>query len=91
MDLVRRKEYTHQKRSLIKVETENNLYGEDNFAFNELTLQKKDTSSMITVHASLEGKYLNSYWADGLIRITSYNVCYTKLLRRLYGGRQCFH
>ncbi len=70
MDLVRRKEYTHQKRSLIKVETENNLYGEDNFAFNELTLQKKDTSSMITVHASLEGKYLNSYWADGLIVAT---------------------
>lgn len=70
MDLVRRKEYTHQKRSLLKVETENNLFGEDNFAFNELTLQKKDTSSMITVHASLEGKYLNSYWADGLIVAT---------------------
>jgi NAD kinase len=39
----------------------------DNIALNELTLHKKDTSSMITVHAKLDGKYLNSYWADGLI------------------------
>ena len=38
-----------------------------NIDLNELTLQKRDTSSMITVHASLDDKYLNSYWADGLI------------------------
>lgn len=67
MDKVYRKDYVHQKRSLLRVETEVNLFGDANFALNELTLQKKDTSSMITVHASLEGKYLNSYWADGLI------------------------
>tara|TARA_R110002072_G_scaffold20688_1_gene74777 strand:+ start:17461 stop:18339 length:879 start_codon:yes stop_codon:yes gene_type:complete len=67
MDLVKRKEFVHQKRSLISVETERNLFGEDNVAFNEITLQKRETASMITVHASLEGKYLNSYWADGLI------------------------
>ncbi len=70
MDLVHRKEFVYQKRSLIRVETERNLFGEDNIAFNEVTLQKKDTSSMITVHASLEDKYLNSYWADGLIVAT---------------------
>ena len=67
MDLVKRKEFEHQSRSLIRVETERNLFGEDNVAFNEVTLQKRETASMITVHASLEGKYLNSYWADGLI------------------------
>ena len=49
------------------VETEDNIYGEDNLALNELAVHKKDTSSMITVHATLDGKYLNSYWADGLI------------------------
>ncbi|MEJ6777480.1 MAG: NAD kinase [Crocinitomicaceae bacterium] len=68
--LVRDKKYVHQERSLIRVETERDIFGEDNFALNEITLQKKDTSSMITVHASLEGKYLNSYWADGLIVAT---------------------
>ncbi|HIP33081.1 MAG TPA: NAD kinase [Crocinitomicaceae bacterium] len=67
MDLVKRKEFVHQNRSLIRVETERNLFGEENVAFNEVTLQKRESASMITVHASLEGKYLNSYWADGLI------------------------
>lgn len=70
MDLVHSKSYVHQKRSMIKVETEDNIFGDDNVALNEITLQKKDTSSMITVHAELEGKYLNSYWADGLIVAT---------------------
>ena len=70
MELIRTKKYTHQKRSLIRVETESNIFGDDNVALNELTLQKKDSSSMITVHASLEEKYLNSYWADGLIVAT---------------------
>ena len=70
MEMVYTKNFVHQKRSLIKVETAQNHFGEDNFALNEITLQKKDTSSMITVHASLEGKYLNSYWADGLIVAT---------------------
>lgn len=67
MAMVKEKNFVHQKRSLIKVDTENNLFGDENFALNEVTLQKKDSASMITVHASLEGKYLNSYWADGLI------------------------
>lgn len=70
MDLVYNKTYVHQKRSMIRVETEANIFGDDNVALNELVLQKKDTSTMITVHASLEGKYLNSYWADGLIVAT---------------------
>ena len=70
MDLVRRKEYVHQERSLIRVETKDDLFGTDNVALNEVVLQKKDTSSMITVHAELDGKYLNSYWADGLICAT---------------------
>ncbi|MCH2231231.1 MAG: NAD kinase [Crocinitomicaceae bacterium] len=70
MELVKDKKYVHQSRSLIRVKTERDIFGEENFALNEVTLQKKDTSSMITVHASLEGKYLNSYWADGLIVAT---------------------
>lgn len=70
MDLVHQKDFVHQRRSMIRVETEHNIFGDENFALNELTLQKKDTSSMITVHTHLEDKYLNSYWADGLIVAT---------------------
>lgn len=67
VDLVYRKQFEYQLRSLLRVETERNLFGTENVALNELTVHKKDTSSMITVHAYLDEKYLNSYWADGLI------------------------
>lgn len=70
LDLVKNKHFEYQKRSLLRVHTEEDLFGIDNFALNEVTFQKKDTASMITVHASLDNKYLNSYWADGLIVAT---------------------
>lgn len=70
LELVRQKRYEFQKRSLIRVETERSIFGADNVAMNEVTLLKKDTASMITVHTSLDDKYLNSYWADGLIVAT---------------------
>lgn len=54
-------------RTLLSLETENNLFGEVNYALNEITLQKTDTSSMITIQVYLNGEFLNSYWADGLI------------------------
>jgi NAD+ kinase len=63
-------QYEFQKRSLLRVHTENDLFSDENFALNELTLQKKDTSSMIKVHAYLGDKFLNTYWADGLIVAT---------------------
>lgn len=55
------------KRALLRLETENNLFGTLNYALNELTILKKDSSSMITIHAYMNDQYLNSYWADGLI------------------------
>lgn len=70
MQKVYERKFIYQKRSLLSVHTHENLFGEDNFALNELTLHKKDTSSMITVHAYIDNMYLNSYWADGLIVAT---------------------
>lgn len=69
-EMIRLKKFEHQKRSLLRVESEGNLFNDDNIALNEVSLHKKDTSSMITVHASLGDLYLNSYWADGLIVAT---------------------
>lgn len=60
-------EFELDTRSLLEVELKNNPFGTLNFALNEVTIQKKDSSSMITIHAYLDGKFLNSYWADGLI------------------------
>lgn len=41
-----------------------------NFALNEITVTRKNTASMITVDTELNGDYLCSYWADGLIIAT---------------------
>ncbi|HEX5002172.1 MAG TPA: NAD kinase [Bacteroidia bacterium] len=57
-------------RSLIRLETSSPLFGEVNYALNEITIHKKDSSSMIIIHTYLNGEYLNSYWADGLIIAT---------------------
>ena len=59
--------YKCEERSLLMVETERKLFGKNNFALNELTLHKKDSSSMIRIHAFLDNEILNTYWADGLI------------------------
>lgn len=59
--------YKIDVRSLLSLEIDGNVFADDNYALNEITLQKKDTSSMITINAYLDGEYLNSYWADGLI------------------------
>lgn len=64
-------DYTIQKRALLQLETDNNLFGDTNFALNEVTVLKKDTSSMIRIHAFLDNEFLNSYWADGLIISTA--------------------
>lgn len=60
-------EYTIKNRTLLQLNSENNLFGDTNFALNEVTILKKDTSSMIRVHAFLDDEFINTYWADGLI------------------------
>lgn len=61
--------YTISERSLmeIKASENNDKLGPFNFALNELAINRKDTTSMITIEVWLDGEYLNAYWADGLI------------------------
>jgi NAD+ kinase len=62
--------FSIDKRSLLRVESNIPLFNGVNYGLNEVTIHKKDTSSMIIVHAYLNGEFLNSYWADGLILAT---------------------
>jgi NAD+ kinase len=62
--------YQIESRILLSLTSPKKLFHGVNFALNEFTIHKKDTSSMITVHTYIDGKYLNSYWADGLIVAT---------------------
>lgn len=61
--------YTTSERTLLGLTSEpnNEAFKELNFAMNEVTVSRKDTTSMITVETYLNNEYLNSYWADGLI------------------------
>ena len=62
-------DYAISKRSLLSIETtpEYDNFKELDFALNEVTVARKDTTSMITIVTYLNGEYLTSYWADGLI------------------------
>jgi NAD+ kinase len=55
------------KRTLIHLDSNKSLFGDTPFALNEFAIHKRDTSPMIKVHAYLNGEFLNTYWADGLI------------------------
>ena len=59
--------YSLDARTLLRVEANHPIFDGENIALNEFTLHKKDTSSMITIHTYLNGEYLNSYWADGIM------------------------
>lgn len=62
--------YTIDKRSLIHLDSSVPLFDGSPFALNEFTLHRKDSSSMIKIHTYLNGEFLNTYWADGLIVAT---------------------
>jgi NAD+ kinase len=59
--------YSLDARTLLRLEANHPIFEGENIALNEFTLHKKDTSSMITIHTYLNGEYLNSYWADGIM------------------------
>jgi len=59
--------YTLDQRALLKLDTEKDIFGSLNFALNDFTVVKKDSSAMITIHTYIDGEFLNSYWADGII------------------------
>lgn len=62
--------YKVEERILLRLATESRAYKGYNYALNEVAVLKRDTSSMITIHTSLNGEYLTSYQADGLVIAT---------------------
>ena len=67
IESVLKNNYILDKRTLLSLHTDNNLFGELNFALNEFVIQKKDHLSMIVVHVYIDDQFLNSYWSDGLL------------------------
>lgn len=62
--------FTCDERTLLKVDTDREIFGDFPYALNELTILKKDSASMISIACHLNGEFLNTYWADGIIVAT---------------------
>lgn len=65
-----KKSYHIDRRSLLKLEADQELFNGFAYALNDFVIHKKDSTSMITVHTYLNGEFMNTYWADGLIVAT---------------------
>jgi len=63
-------DYYVEKRSLVSVNTQSEIFKGKNYALNECTILRKETSSMIVINAYLDDNYLTTYWADGIMVAT---------------------
>ncbi len=69
-DCLANKDFRLEERTLLSLETVNNMFGDTNYALNEIAVSRKDSNALLVVHVYLDDKILNSYWADGLIIAT---------------------
>jgi NAD+ kinase len=67
---IAKRTFVVDKRTLIHLDADLPLFGDVPYALNEFSLHKRDTASMIKIHTYLNGEFLNTYWADGLIMAT---------------------
>jgi len=67
VDALMNRTYVIDKRALIHLDANIPIFGTTPYGLNEFVIHKRDTSPMIKIHTYLNGEFLNSYWADGLI------------------------
>lgn len=67
IDNVWKRNYYLEQRALIQLVKPDNLFGELNFALNDLTIYRTNSASLLTIHVYIDDKFLNTYWGDGLI------------------------
>ncbi len=67
---IARRTYVVDKRTMIHVDANIPMFGEVPYALNEFSIHKRDVAAMIKIHTYLNGEFLNTYWADGLIVAT---------------------
>lgn len=70
IDKVMNDSFSIEPRTLLSISTGNNLFGDLNFALNELSITKANAHALAVVHVYVNDKFLNTYWADGLLVAT---------------------
>lgn len=69
-DEIHQGSYTVEERSVLQLICNDKRLHDSPYALNEIAVLKRDSSSMITIHTAINGKYLTTYQADGLIVAT---------------------
>ena len=67
---IAKRTYVVDKRTMIHLDANIPMFGNVPYALNEFSIHKRDVASMIKIHTYLNGEFLNTYWADGLIVAT---------------------
>jgi len=67
---IAKRTYVVDKRTMIHLDADIPMFGNVPYALNEFSIHKRDVASMIKIHTYLNGEFLNTYWADGLIVAT---------------------
>jgi NAD+ kinase len=67
---IAKRSYIIDKRTMIHLDADLPLFGNIPYGLNEFSVHKRDTDPMIKIHTYLNGEFLNTYWADGLIVAT---------------------
>ena len=69
ISLIENNKFSIIKRTLLEVksESQNDAFYDYPFALNEITIQRKDTTSLLNISCQINDKYLTNYWSDGLI------------------------
>lgn len=67
---IAKRTYVEDRRTLIHLDASLPLFGKVPYGLNDFSIHKRDVASMIKIHTYLNGEFLNTYWADGLIVAT---------------------
>lgn len=70
VEKVIRGDYTLDQRTLLHLTAKEGLFGNFSYALNDLTVTRRDSTALVVIHVHVDGVFLNSYWADGLIVAT---------------------
>lgn len=70
VEALAKRTFVVDRRTMIHLDADLPLFGNVPYALNEFSIHKRDTASMIKIHTYLNGEFLNTYWADGLIVAT---------------------
>ncbi|KAA6348778.1 NAD kinase [termite gut metagenome] len=70
LDEIFNNHYTIEERSVLRMDCDDKNLPTYPYALNEIAVLKRDSSSMITIHATINDNYLTTYLADGLVIAT---------------------